>query len=167
MKIKMRLASCLTCLLLICTLALTSCSNSSGVVGARINDNGELILTYWNGAEQNLGVVVGGDGNDGSLVITGDGSSIPAATAKGLRSSVSIVCKFRTTVQQGGWRPGFGSTATQEYSSAGSGVIYQMDKGLGDAFIITNYHVVYDASSNTKNGISDDISVYLYGSFRQ
>ena len=39
-----------------------------------------------------------------------------------------------------------------------------MDKSEGDAFIITNYHVVYDASSNTENGISDDISVYLYGS---
>ena len=43
-------------------------------------------------------------------------------------------------------------------------MIYQMDKAEGDAFIITNYHVVYDASSNTENGISDDISVYLYGS---
>ena len=38
-----------------------------------------------------------------------------------------------------------------------------MNKSEGDAFIITNYHVVYDASSDTKNGISDDISVYLYG----
>ena len=38
-----------------------------------------------------------------------------------------------------------------------------MDKNEGDAFIITNYHVVYDASSNTENGISDDISVYCYG----
>ena len=52
---------------------------------------------------------------------------------------------------------------TKEYSSAGSGVIYQLDKTSGDALIITNYHVVYDASSDTENGISDDISVYLYG----
>ena len=39
-----------------------------------------------------------------------------------------------------------------------------MDKDAGNAFIITNYHVVYDSSSNTENGISDDINVYLYGS---
>ena len=106
----------------------------------------------------------GVDGADGSLVITSDGSSIPAASAKGLRSAVSIVCNFQATIQQGGWRPGSSNTTTQDYSSAGSGVIYQMDKAAGDAFIITNYHVVYDASSNTENGISDDISVYLYGS---
>ena len=39
-----------------------------------------------------------------------------------------------------------------------------MDKTQGDAFIITNYHVVYNASSQTANHISDDITVYLYGS---
>ena len=32
------------------------------------------------------------------------------------------------------------------------------------AYIITNYHVVYDASSNSNNGISEDIKVYIYGS---
>ena len=104
------------------------------------------------------------DGADGALVITSDGSSIPATSAKGLRSAVGIVCNFQATIQQGGWRPGSSNTTTQDYFSAGSGVIYQMDKTAGDAFIITNYHVVYDASSNTENGISDDISVYLYGS---
>ena len=112
-----------------------------------------------NGADGDAGA----DGADGSLVITTAGSSIPAASAKGLRSAVSIVCNFQATVQQGGWWPGSGSI-TQEYSSAGSGVIFQMDKAEGDAFIMTNYHVVYDASSQTENGISDDISVYLYGS---
>ena len=151
----------LIALIVFLTVALASCGYTSYIVNAKINDSGELILTYSNGTTKNLGNVVGADGADGSLVITSDGSSIPAASAKGLRSAVSIVCKFQTTVQIGGWRP---TTTTQEYSSAGSGVIYRMDKTAGDAFIITNYHVVYDASSNTKNGISDDISIYLYGS---
>ena len=180
------------CLLVIFSFALSSCdmADAAGIVDAQINDNGELILIYGDGTEQNLGVVVGqdgadgadgadgedgadgqngadgdagADGADGSLVITTAGSSIPAASAKGLRSAVSIVCNFQATVQQGGWWPGSGSI-TQEYSSAGSGVIFQMDKAEGDAFIMTNYHVVYDASSQTENGISDDISVYLYGS---
>ena len=167
--------------------ALSSCNSDDavGIISAEINEDGELVLVYSDGNEQNLGVVVGKDGengsdgkdgedgengtngtngNTGSLTITASGSSIPAASAKGLRSAVRIVCNFQATVQQGGWRPGSSSTTTKDYSSAGSGVIYQMDTSEGDAFIITNYHVVYDASSNTENGISEDISVYLYGS---
>ena len=172
MKRKIISLVCVVCLLCCFSLALTACQSEQmpGVVDAEINDKGELILIYQDGTEQNLGIVVGKDGSDGvngedgALVIDGYESVISAASAKGLRSAVSIVCNFKATVQQGGWRPGYGSTATKEYSSAGSGVIYQLDKNEGDAFIITNYHVVYDASSNTENGISDDISVYLYGS---
>lgn len=43
--------------------------------------------------------------------------------------------------------------------AAGSGVIYSLDKEKGDAYIITNYHVVYSQSS----GICKNISVYLFG----
>ncbi len=176
MKTKICSMVLVICLLFCFTFVLSSCNSHYNVgITAEINENGELILIYSDGREQNLGVVVGSDGENGkdgingngtdaSLVITSDGSSTPAATAKGLRSAVSIVCNFQATIQQGGWRPGWGNTATRNYSSAGSGVIYQMDKAEGDAFIITNYHVVYDASSNTENGISNDISVYLYGS---
>lgn len=172
MKIRFISFACVLCLLCCLSLVLPGCqfAQTSGVVDAEINDKGELILIYQNGTEQNLGVVVGKDGSDGvngadgALVIDSYENAVSAASAKGLRSAVSIVCNFKATVQQGGWRPGYGNTATKEYSSAGSGVIYQLDKNEGDAFIITNYHVVYDASSNTNNGISDDISVYLYGS---
>lgn len=187
MKTKICSIVCVICLLFSFSFTLSSCNSNDavGIKGAQINENGELVLTYSDGTEQNLGVVVGKNGADGtngtdgkdgtngqdgangaggSLNITANGSSIPVASSKGLRSAVSIVCKFQATVQAGGWRPGSGSTTTKEYSSAGSGVIYQMDKSEGDAFIITNYHVVYDASSNTENGISNDISVYLYGS---
>ena len=173
------------CLFLCLTLGLSSCTEAVSVIGAEINDRGELVLIYNDGTEQNLGVVVGSDGKDGvdgvngtdgadgkdgvdgadgALTITGNAGSVTAASSKGLRSAVSIICNFTATVQQGGWRPGSSSSTTKEYSSAGSGVIYQMNKSEGDAFIITNYHVVYDASSNTQNDISDDISVYLYGS---
>ena len=140
-----------------------------GIEGAEINDIGELILKYTDGSEQNLGKVVGDDGSDGkdgsdgSVTIGGEAEGVLAASSKGLRSTVSVVCNFKATVIQGGWRPGSGSTTTKSYSSAGSGVIYKLDKNEGDAFIITNYHVVYDVSSDTENGISDDISVYLYG----
>ena len=45
-------------------------------------------------------------------------------------------------------------------SAAGSGVIYELDKERGEAFIITNYHVVYDQN---QSGIANEINVYLYG----
>lgn len=193
MKTKLTTTLCILLILFSFSILFSSCSENElyGIVGADINENGELILTYSNGTEQNLGVIVGQDGIDGKDGADGkdgmdgkdgkdgmdgtngsnsSGSSdaitnndISAASAKGLRSAVSIVCNFQTNVQQGGWRPGSSSTTTKEYYSEGSGVIYQMNQNQGSAFIITNYHVVYDASSNTENGISDDISVYLYG----
>ena len=63
-------------------------------------------------------------------------------------SVVSIYADFVT--------PGpFGSTSTN--TSAGAGVIIDLDKQNGNAYIITNYHVIY------YNGVSTDIKVYLYG----
>ena len=172
MKIRIFSIICVISLLLSSVFALSSCDFDGAVeiIGAEINDDGELILIYSDGSEESLGVVVGKDGENGedgsvgSLTIATGESNIPAASSKGLLSAVSIVCNFKATVQQGGWRPGSGSTTTKEYSSEGSGVIYKIDKSEGDAFIITNYHVVYDASCNTDNCISNDISVYLYGS---
>lgn len=41
----------------------------------------------------------------------------------------------------------------------GSGVIYKLDKNSGDAYIITNYHVIYTADS----GLADSIQLFLYG----
>ena len=175
MKKKITASICLLCLLCSFLLILSACQfeQQAGIVDAKINDSGELIVIYQDGTKQNLGVVVGKDGTNGkdgvdgangSTVITGEEGAIPVACAKGLRSAVSIVCNFTTTIQNSGFRPGWGGTRTEEYASSGSGVIYQLDREQGDAFIITNYHVVYDVSSDTTNGISDDISVYLYGS---
>lgn len=45
-------------------------------------------------------------------------------------------------------------------SAAGSGVIYELDKEKGSAYIITNYHVVYEQN---ETGIAKEIKVYLYG----
>ena len=101
--------------------------------------------------------------NDSSQIIVNEDNSTTVAAAKGLRSAVSIECTYQSSASQNGRYPGIGGTSSEYYSS-GSGVIYKLDKSSGDAFIITNYHVVYDSSSNTSNGISNDISVYLYGS---
>ncbi len=88
-----------------------------------------------------------------------------AAVNRALMSVVSVWCNFQQITTSGGiWRP---STSTQTVTSAGSGVIYSLDKEQGDAYIVTNYHVVFDKDSvgtETVSHISDDITVYLYGS---
>lgn len=84
-------------------------------------------------------------------------NDVAYAAAQGLRSSVSIYCKFTVTVSGGRY------SQTTTGTSAGSGVIYRLDGNTGSAFIITNYHVVYNSNATSENGISEDISVYLYG----
>ena len=95
--------------------------------------------------------------DDGDLVLSGV-APVSAGISGSLLSSVSITCTFDCLVR--GW---FG-TSTQTEQQAGSGVIYRLDKEQGDAYIITNYHVVYRSDSLTENKISDRVKVYLYGS---
>lgn len=83
------------------------------------------------------------------------------ASYKTLLSTVVIQTTFE--VYEGSFN-GFGyDDRTDIYVSAGSGVIYSIDREAGDAYIITNYHVVYDKDSVTSDGICDDIKLYLYG----
>lgn len=106
------------------------------------NDNG-------NGGE-NQNPDNGGSGNDSSgggsigefYPGSGEGEidNIPTLQQT-LLSTVIIVANFSYT------------------PSAGSGVIYQIDKESGDAYIITNYHVVY----SDLYGLSSNIKLYLYG----
>lgn len=51
------------------------------------------------------------------------------------------------------------TTKSSLSTSAGSGVFYYVDRAAGDAYIITNYHVV----STTDGSIATEINVYLYG----
>ena len=97
----------------------------------------------------------GKDGKDGLSV----GNDASAAASIGLRSAVSVFSFFEKTEYAGYGREPNVTT----YISAGAGVIYKLDKSKGDAYIITNYHVVYDKSSNTSDKISKDIKLYLYG----
>lgn len=66
-----------------------------------------------------------------------------AAASKAVLSAVSIKASYRYAT--------LGST--------GSGVIYSMSEERDSAFIVTNYHVVYNSSL----GISKNINVFLYG----
>ncbi len=83
--------------------------------------------------------------------------------AKNVTSVVSIYCGFsRTVTTGGGWYGGY-KTQTEYYSTAGSGVIIDLDKENGNATIVTNYHVLYD-STYTKT-LSDTIYLYTYGAY--
>ena len=66
MKNKLLTVLCISCLLL-CMLTFSACQlhGTVGLMNAEINEDGELILIYEDGSEQNLGVVVGNDGQDG------------------------------------------------------------------------------------------------------
>ena len=89
-----------------------------------------------------------------------------ATIAKNATSVVTICAGFqKDVVLRDTWgRP---TTKTQVAAAEGSGVIYKMETNgeYVDAYIITNYHVVYGGSGYTENenGISTDMYVYLYG----
>lgn len=80
-----------------------------------------------------------------------------SAVNKAMQSSVIITCEFPTTSGS------FLNSAKDIAVGSGAGVIYKLDKTSGDAYIITNYHVVYNSSSQTQTGISSKIMCYLYG----
>lgn len=72
-----------------------------------------------------------------------------AAAGKAVLSAVSVTSSYRYSTLGG----------TKNASSKGSGVIYSMNEERTSAFIVTNYHVIYNSSL----GISNDINVFLYG----
>ncbi len=80
------------------------------------------------------------------------------AVNSALLSSVEVYALFE--------RAGGGLSQSALYYSIGSGVILSLDKAKGDAYIVTNYHVVYAPDSTGRETIpyiSDNISLYLYG----
>jgi len=85
------------------------------------------------------------------------------SSSRALLSSVSILSHFeRYYGSDFGY--GYGDEeATQSYKVHGSGVIYKLDREAGDAYVITNFHVVSHYESITSDNVSDDIEVFLYG----
>ncbi|MBQ7387663.1 MAG: trypsin-like peptidase domain-containing protein [Clostridia bacterium] len=131
---------------------------SNTITGSEINSKGELIVTYSDGTKLNLGEVAI---NQGDMInVTSDASDTAAATAKGLLSCVRVSATFTKTVTNP-YLPGLSGGNKTEYSSAGAGVIYELDSESGSCFVITNYHVVYDSASDS--GVSGNIMVALYG----
>ena len=84
-----------------------------------------------------------------------------AAIGKSVLSAVSIRATFKVAAYST-FYPQV-STSTKEKTGAGSGIIYKLDKNRGNAYIITNYHVVHNSQAVTENGRSSSITAYLYG----
>ncbi len=73
-----------------------------------------------------------------------------AAVNRALLSTVSVYAVFGTLSD--GMRP---------TEAAGSGVIVDIDKEKGNAYILTNYHIVFEPAYDPS--ISEKISIFLYG----
>ena len=87
-------------------------------------------------------------------------SSSTIAAGKAVMSAVSVYA----------FSPVSGSYYEYKYgsynyysASAGSGVIYQLDKAKGDAYIITNCHVVYSENNAVGTDFATKVVCYLYG----
>ena len=89
------------------------------------------------------------------ITIENNGNQNLVAAAKSVLSAVRVTANFKASYIH--------SSTSKQYSYGGAGVIYKLDKTSGDAYVITNYHVIYDSKSNTRNHVSDDINLYLYG----
>lgn len=154
-------------LLVLSIFALTVCVLTSYAVrigGSAADLDGYLtedeVKSMIQGIEENI-TVNGGDNYD--ITINSSENKNLIAASKALLSSVSIESNFNvvTTTFPSIFGPGSSYTSPQTYY--GSGVIYQVDKENGDAYVITNYHVVYCKGADTEDDISDNIKIYLYG----
>lgn len=84
-----------------------------------------------------------------NMDITSESSNIALAGAKGMLSTVNVGARLSNSSASMRTSSDF---FNNNYS-LGSGVIYSIDKSQGTAYIITNYHVVANASSSLyKNG---------------
>lgn len=91
-----------------------------------------------------------------------ESASLKGSINRSLMSCVTILSNFSysaTTYNTG--LMGGTSTITYNEVYTGSGVIISVDKEAGDAYVVTNCHVIYSSSSNEV--FCEDIHLYLYG----
>ncbi|MDE6441393.1 MAG: S1C family serine protease, partial [Clostridia bacterium] len=92
-------------------------------------------------------------------------TGLQAVMNKSLMSGVSVLTRFGYTTQRKN-SLGFISPKTEYKLFNGSGVIIELDKEAGDAYVVTNCHVVYDDTSDAPH-YSNDVRLFLYGQDEQ
>lgn len=112
-------------------------NDGRGILSATVNSEGHLIITYTDNTTVDAGIV-----STDSVTLNQVVSNKAVNTA--LSSTVSLYAKLDDG----------------QYAS-GSGVVYKLDRNTGDAYIITNYHVVCVDSETQR--ISNDIRIYFAG----
>ena len=90
------------------------------------------------------------------------GTDLSKVADTALLSTVKVVSTFKKYVISYDFY-GRKSYTEQAYTGEGAGVIAYLDSGEGNAFVITNYHVVHDADSNVTKGVAETVKVFVYG----
>ena len=193
-KIAKFLTVFLAAFMLVCVSVLVGCNRTPSVVSiekTETRESGDVYtITYSDGSTSELIIESGADGQDVSAsdlyetflaetgqtsddisyeeflekYLTFESSDNSAVIGESLLSSMKVYAEFIEPVSIGNFPTGQETTAIY----MGGGVIYAMDDQ--DTYIITNYHVVYNASAavgNTnENGryIARKIVCNLYGS---
>lgn len=148
----------LTLTLILSCISLSSCSLASLLLNGGVADGGQKDEGSGNGTTVGDIYVEGGDTNNITINSTLDGNLL--AASKAILSVVSIYAEFERSYTSG-WGSGYNST--EPFAQSGAGVIYKLDKENGNAYIITNYHVIHSSKDNSEKQIARKINLYLYG----
>ena len=87
--------------------------------------------------------------------------NLQSAINRSLMSGVSVLSRFSYTSKHQSSIPGVISNRTSYKVFTGSGAILWLDKNAGDAYVVTNCHVIYDDTADVK--FCKDVRLYLYG----
>ncbi len=168
-----------------CVFLLSACNSKTVVDIYKSSNSTDMIsvytVEYSDGTTTNFTVENGSDGSDLNiediyevakgkglvnnfsqfleLYLSYDASVSTQNINKAMTSTVAVTAQFPVT------KTGLLGNYEKSYDMGfGSGVIYKLDKNAGDAYIITNYHVVYNSNSESSDKIASIIKCFLYGS---
>ena len=177
-------------ILIPCLFMMTGCIGQQRVVVGieRVVDSSELVdvykILYSDGSSDTFTVENGEDGKDLTidaiynsakengytgtflefledyLNINVNQNNTVSAVNKAIFSSVALYSEIPMTSGN------FLQTTKTTAMGFGSGVIYKLDKTAGDAYIITNFHNVYNANCDTHDKFVSKIVCFLYGEYR-
>ena len=151
----------LLALIIICAAALTSCGTACDCEDRPVCEcDPEAPSCDCKGEEDTS---VGGVGGD-NLYIPGVGDNdIPVVDLSAATRAVLCTVAIRATAEV---EESFGfefDVTTRDVTKAGAGIIYQLDREAGSAYVLTNYHLLYHNDATSDDRLAHTIELYLYG----